>query len=143
MTTLWGDDGMIEQARPPPQQPHNATSNIRKKKGKVYSMKKIFAILLILALCVVPVISLASSAAHIETVEFAGGLLSGTVAGPSGRIEAVVTLFLPGNYYTKIAVPIEANAFTLFIGTLPCECITVAVRDAMTGAVFDAAMLIL
>ena len=130
------------QARPPPQQPHNATSNIRKKKGKVYPMKKIFAILLILVLCAVPMLSLASSV-HIESVDFTAGRLSGTVSAQGGGLEAVVTLFLPGNYFFKISAPIEAGCFALNLGTLPCECITVAVRDAMTGAVFDAAMLIL
>lgn len=109
----------------------------------VYIMKKSIAILLILALCIVPGISMASASPRIKAVDFAGGLLSGTVAGPSGRLEAVVTLFLPGNYYTKIAVPIEAGAFVMFIGTLPCECITVILRDAMTGAVFDAKMLLI
>ena len=109
----------------------------------VYIMKKFIAILLILALCVVPVISMANSAAHIESVDFTAGRLSGTVSEPTGRLEAVVTLFLLGNYYTKIAVPVEAGAFALFVGTLPCECITVVLRDVKTGAVFDAAMLIL
>lgn len=143
MMTLWGDDGMNGQARPPPQQPHNATSKIRKKKGKVYTMKKIFAILLILALCAVPMLSLASSAAYIESVDFTAGRLSGTVSTPGGGLEAVVTLFLPGNYFFKISAPIEAGCFALNLGTLPCECITIAIKDAMTGAVFDAAMLIL
>lgn len=106
-------------------------------------MKKIFAILLILALIVVPVVSLASSAAHIESVDFTAGRLSGTVSAQGGGLEAVVTLFLPGNYFFKISAPIGAGCFALNLGTLPCECITVAVRDAMTGAVFDAAMLIL
>lgn len=106
-------------------------------------MKKIFAILLILALCAVPMLSLASSAAHIESVDFTAGRLSGTVSAQGGGLEAVVTLFLPGNYFFKISAPIEAGCFALNLGTLPCECITVAVRDAMTGAIFDAAMLIL
>lgn len=114
------------------------------KKGMVLSMKKTFAILLILSLCVVPVLSLASASPHIEAVDFENGCLSGTVAGPSGRIEAVVTLFCVGNWYFTISTPVETDgSFALYVGTLPVECITVAIRDAMTGAVFDAAMLIL
>ena len=106
-------------------------------------MKKFIAFLLILALCAVPMLSLASTSAHIEAVDFANGRLSGTVSAQGGGLEAVCTLFLPGNYFFKISAPIEAGCFALNLGTLPCKCITVAVRDAMTGAVFDAAMLIL
>lgn len=109
----------------------------------VLSVKKFIAILLILALCVAPVLSLASASPRIETVDFVNGRLSGAVSEPTGRLETVVTLFLPGNFFVKIAVPIEAGSFALFIGTLPCECITVVIRDAMTGAVFDAAMLLI
>lgn len=107
-------------------------------------MKKIFAFLLILALCIAPVISMASSYAHIESVDFTDGLLSGAVTAHGSKCEAVVTMFLPENWYVMISVPIEdGGAFSLFVGALPCECITVAIKDAVTCAVLDAAMLLL
>ena len=105
-------------------------------------MKKTLAILLIVALCIAPIVTYAAAAAHIDSVEYKDGSLSGVVTAHGGKCEAVCTMFFPGNWYFQISTPIEADgSFFLFVG-IPCECITVAIKEVGTGKVLDAAILL-
>lgn len=105
-------------------------------------MKKTLAILLIVALSIAPIVSYAAATAHIDSVEYKAGSLTGIVSVHGGKCEAVCTLFFPGNWYFQISAPIEADgSFSLFVG-IPCECITIAIKEVGTGKVLDAAMLL-
>lgn len=109
-------------------------------------MKKILAVLLILALCVLPIVSYASSEAHIEELQFSAGYLSGAVSAQGGRYYAICTFYLPGNAYLMAAVPVWADGtFEMYIAGAACECVTVQIKNTMSlysGTVYDAAMLL-
>ena len=96
-------------------------------------MKKILAILLILALCLTPILACAEGpvepAAAIKYVYYDGMYLGGMVSAQGGTFWARCVLFL-SDIYIVFCLPVSADGFFgIYISSEYAEYIAVSIKD--------------
>ena len=109
-------------------------------------MKKFIAILMVLAMCMVPVFASAgANVAHIETATYEDGFLIGEVDFQGGPFWARCTFFLTGGRYLLVSIPIYADGTFEMYFDGPVEAIAIQIKDTRNlipgGTVYDTLML--
>lgn len=108
-------------------------------------MKKVFALILALALILTPVLCMAAGgggAPRILSASYDGEYLGGECAVPNGSYWARCTVFLESGNYFVLSVPIYASGqFGLYLATANVLYIGVEIRNAPGtspgGTVYD------